>query len=342
MLVGRCLTMLWREAIRITGAKELFAMTDVLPFVRSVIKHEQSQTAQEVDYWWVEYDLVEMFPNIPREEVLQALQWARDELKSRLTYRGGVRFYLSKSGHRKLDNMRVGARDSFWCFTFEDVMHYMTWDLNFNMCFLALSSIFTQVTGTAIGSSCSAQVASLVLIFRERTQTLPSVLENTLWSRYRDNFLVLLALPKGKDRDVEVHKIFEAFQQLTAIYVTVEQVGREIDFLECTLRHPLGSCPIAVRDLLSMQSKSTPCQVRKMLSALALTTPGPLVPMVPNDVQKSQHLRLTPEAVQSNLKNYSALYQAMECPRAWWEPTFRKCCLKWGLPVGDEREVGQG
>ena len=342
VLVGRCLTMLWREAIRVTGAKELFAMTDVLPFVRSVIKNEQSQREQDVDYWWVEYDLVEMFPNIPREEVLQALQWARDELKSRLTYRGGVRFYLSKSGRRKLDNMRVGARDSFWCFAFDDVMHYMTWDLNFNTCFLALSSVFTQVIGTAIGSSCSAQVASLVLIFRERTQTLPSVLENTLWSRYRDNFLVLLALPQGKDKEVQVHRIFEAFRQLTAMNVTVEQVGREIDFLECTLRNPLGSCPIAVRDLLSMQSKSTPCQVRKMLSALAPSTQGALVSMVPNAVKKSQHLRLTPEAVRSNLKNYSALYQAMEYPRAWWEPTFRKCCLKWGLLVGDEREVGQG
>ena len=69
---------------------------------------------------------------------------------------------------------------------------------------------------------------------------------------------------------------------------------------------------------------------------------GALVSMVPNDVKQSQHLRLTPEAVQSNLKNYLALYQAMEYPRARWEPTFRKCCLKWGLLVGDEREVGQG
>ena len=207
---------------------------------------------------------------------------------------------------------------------------------------MALSSIFTQVTGTAIGSSCSAQVASLVLIFRESTQTLPSVLENTLWSRYRDNFLVLLALPQRQDREVQVHKIFEAFHQLAAMNVTVEHVGKEIDFLECTLRHPLDTCPIAVRDLLSMESKSTPCQVRKMLSALAPNTQGALVSMAPNDVKKSQHLRLTPEAVKSNLKNYSELYQAMEYPHAWWEPTFRKCCLKWGLPVGDERKVGQG
>ena len=33
ILVGRCLTMLWREIIKVSGAKELFAMSDILPFV---------------------------------------------------------------------------------------------------------------------------------------------------------------------------------------------------------------------------------------------------------------------------------------------------------------------
>ena len=155
ILVGRCLTMLWREIIRVSRAKELFAMTDILPFVRSVIQSEKSQTTQGLTYWWAEYDLVEMFPNIPREEALTAWQWVRDQPKESITYRGGVRFYLAKSGRRKLD-MRVGTRDSYWCLTFDDIMHYMCWDLNFNTCFLALSSVLTQVTGTATGSSCSA------------------------------------------------------------------------------------------------------------------------------------------------------------------------------------------
>ena len=257
-----------------------------------------------------------MFPNIPREEVLTALQWVRDQLKENITYRGGVRFYLAKSGRRKLDNMRVGARDSYRSFTFEDILHYMCWDLNFNTCFLALSSVNTQVTGTAIGSSCSAQVASLVLIFRERTAALPSMLENTLWARYRDNFPVLLGLSQKQDRDVELQRMFEAFQQLTGMGVTLEQVGASIDFLECTLSHPLGDCPIAVRNLMSCESKSTPCQLRKMLSPLAPNAQGALVSMILNDVKKSQHLRLTHQAVLSNLQTYRQLYTAMRYPRA--------------------------
>ena len=221
----------------------------------------------------------------------------RNTLKEQLTYRGGIWFYLSKSGRRELDSMRVGARDSFTCFTFEDVLHYMSRDLKFITCFPDLSSVFTQVTTTAIGSSCSAQVASLVLFFRERTRTLPAVLENMLWAGYRDNFLVLLGLSQGQYRDVEIQKTFEAFQQLTGMGVTLEQVDTEINFLECTLRDPLGDCPIAVRDLMSKESKSTLCQIRKILSPVAPNTQGALISMVPNDVKKSQHLKLTPSTV---------------------------------------------
>ena len=136
------------------------------------------------------------------------LRWVRDEVKKKLTHRGGIRFYISKSGRRKLDNMRFGSRDSYYWFTFEDVLHYMTRDFNLNTCFLAMSSVFTQVTATAIGISCSAQVPSIVLIFRERTRALPSMLAHTLWVRYRYNFLVMLALPGGSERDVGIEKMF--------------------------------------------------------------------------------------------------------------------------------------
>ena len=38
VLTGRCLTPLWREVIKATGAKELFAMNDILVFPRSVVQ----------------------------------------------------------------------------------------------------------------------------------------------------------------------------------------------------------------------------------------------------------------------------------------------------------------
>ena len=75
-----------------------------------------------------------------------------------------------------------------------------------------------------------------------------------------------------------------------------------------------------------------------MLSPLAPNTQGALISMVPNDVKKSQHLKLTPSAVTSNLQTYTKLYGAMQYPRAWWEPTFRKCFLKWGLPLASDTD----
>ena len=81
IITGRCLTMLWQEIIKVLNPRELFAMADILPFVRSAIKQEEPHGQDGKTYWWAEYDLVEMFPNIPRAEVLTALRWVHDQLK---------------------------------------------------------------------------------------------------------------------------------------------------------------------------------------------------------------------------------------------------------------------
>ena len=40
------------------------------------------------------------------------------------------------------------------------------------------------------------------------------MLENMLWATYRDNFLVLLGLSQGKDRDVEIHTVLKQHESL--------------------------------------------------------------------------------------------------------------------------------
>ena len=64
---------------------------------------------------------------------------------------------------------------------------------------------------------------------------------------------------------------------------------------------------MAVRDMMSTESKSTLCELRTMLNPLAPNAKGALVSMVPNGVKKSQHLRLTPTAVLSNLHTFLQL-----------------------------------
>ena len=52
--------------------------------------------------------------------------------------------------------------------------------------------------------------------------------------------MVLLALSETDDKSVQLEKMFDAFKQLTGMEVALEQVADEIEFLDCTLRNPLG------------------------------------------------------------------------------------------------------
>ena len=81
-----------------------------------------------------------------------------------------------------------------------------------------------------------------MLIFRECTKTLPSILD-TLWVRYRDDLMVLLALSETYNKSVQLEKMFDAFKQLTGMEVALGQVADEIEFPDCTLRNPLGRLP---------------------------------------------------------------------------------------------------
>ena len=69
-----------------------------------------------------------MFPEIHREDLLPALSWIHEQVVQRKTTRGGLRFFISKDGNRKLDNCSRGARDAFHMFTFSDVIHYVLFE----------------------------------------------------------------------------------------------------------------------------------------------------------------------------------------------------------------------
>ena len=107
-------------------------------------------------------DVKEMFPEIPRSDIIPALVWIHHQLKEKKKTRGLVEFYLAKDGNRKMDNTAHGSKDFFYKFTFHDVVHYMVFELHLNDIFVSLSSVMLQNTGIPIGGSTSAQAASLV------------------------------------------------------------------------------------------------------------------------------------------------------------------------------------
>ena len=70
-----------------------------------------------------------MFPEIPRSDIIPALVWIHDQLKLKKKTRGPVEFYIAKDGDKQTDNTFHGSRDFFYKFTFQDIVHYMLFEL---------------------------------------------------------------------------------------------------------------------------------------------------------------------------------------------------------------------
>ena len=48
---------------------------------------------------WTEMDVKEMFPEIPRSDIIRTLVWIHDQLKLTKKTRGPVEFYIAKDGN---------------------------------------------------------------------------------------------------------------------------------------------------------------------------------------------------------------------------------------------------
>ena len=67
--LGRCLTLLWKFVCSRPGALESVSMEQLLGFVNGLSGQRVPTSAE-----WLELDLVEMFPNIPRDKILVAVK----------------------------------------------------------------------------------------------------------------------------------------------------------------------------------------------------------------------------------------------------------------------------
>ena len=336
-LMGRCLSLLWKEAVTVLNSNEIVAMGDILHPLKKWLSN-LSEPPPQSQYQWVEFDIKEMFPEIHRTDLLPALSWIHEQLVKNKTTRGTLRFFISKDGNRKLDNCSRGARTSFHCFTFSDVVRYVLFDTFVSDCFLNLSSVLSQNTGIPIGGSCSAQLASLVLIFREKTTPLGHTLNQSKWLRYRDNFLFLLALPRDQSQsDHTLEQVRQDLKGLTGMEITLEQCGLQMRFLECMLQNPLGPHPLSLPDFVHCVSESTPPQLEKLMDPEAPGTASMLRSLVPSWVKKAAHYRLSRATARLNLTFLRHLFVEKRYPSHMWQPLLRKGALVWGLDLFDSR-----
>ena len=252
--------------------------------------------------------------------------------KKKKKTRGTLQFFVSRDGNRKLDNCSRGARDAFHAFTFSDVVHYVLFDTFVGDCFLNLSSVISQNTGIPIGGPCSAQLASLVLIFREKSQVLQGSLKGGCWLRYRDNFLFLRAMPFDKcASDQVLENIRVDLKKLTGMDITVEQDRCSLRFLECMLSDPMGKHPLSLPDFLHCLSDPTPPQVEKLMDPTAPGFAAMLRSLVPSWVKKAAHYRLSRQTAERNLNFLQQLLTQKAYPTSTWKPLLRKGARAWGL-----------
>jgi hypothetical protein len=276
-------------------------------------------------------DVKEMFPEIPRSDIIPALVWIHDQLKEKKKTRGPVEFYLAKDGNRKMDNTAHGSKDIFYKFTFHDVVHYMVFELHLNDIFVSLSSVMSQNTGIPIGGSTSAQAASLVLIYRELRGDLPAELNDLMWLRYRDNFLILHQ-PTTHDfsLDLWTTTVQQGFATMTDMEITIEQQGQQLTFLECELNSPCGPIPLSLPNYAEQPMQgSSPPRWKKMLDATAPNAQCMLQSWIPSVIKKCLHYWITPETKRLNLQRVLSLLYRKDMPKQWWTGNLRKGLNKW-------------
>ena len=324
--IGWCLTLLWKFAASLPSSIEIISMEEVKSFVDKLPKGESPNG------FWGELDLVEMFPNIPREKVIKATTFFWETLCKKngwLPRRSG--FMIHKGGLRTLDKLSPNSTDGdFSFFRFNDVLAFLQWELLFNDRFVHFSSILKQTTGTAIGGTCSAQAASLTMLFLEQTlpkDTLPPLL------RYRDNYLVYIQDPLDPSTP-SLCELSQTLHRAIGMEVTVEGEGRKLNFLESCLcfdekNRPTVSTRTHIFD--GKPGDSTPPAHRKMLDAHSPNCPSMLESYVPNVIKKSSLYRDAPTGFAHNVCNAVSLFNKKEYPQAWWKRTLLSKASKIGL-----------
>ena len=238
---------------------------------------------------------------------------------------------IHKGGLRALDKISPNSTDGYFSsFRFNDVLAFLQWELLFNDRFVHFSSILKQTTGTAIGGTCSAQAASLTMLFLEQTlpkDTLPPLL------RYRDNYLVYIQDPLDPSTP-SLCELSQTLHRAIGMEVTVEGEGRKLNFLESCLcfdekNRPTVSTRTHIFD--GKPGDSTPPAHRKMLDAHSPNCPSMLESYVPNVIKKSSLYRDAPTGFAHNVCNAVSLFNKKEYPQAWWKRTLLSKASKIGL-----------
>ena len=329
-LMSRCLSVLWKFVTAHHSSIEIMAMHELRGFVEML---RESQAPHSGSFWG-ELDVEEMFPNIPKHLIPTAVRFYWDMMcRAQGKRPSDLVFHIHKSSDKMLDHAAGPSRSqSFHRVPLNDLIAFIHWDLLFNDRLVNFSSIFAQQTGCPMGGSCSAQYASIVLNYLERSvdwTLLPPIV------RYRDNYLVYaspLWSPHPQSFVRSSPSIDSAQQVLTQVKrtiscdstlkLTVEGWGQSMPFLDSEVLISGGLPNIEVKPpvFATAPGDSQPAAHRRLLDCQSPNSQRMLLSLVPNLVKKCAWYRFDTCSFIQNVRKVSSLLIRKGYPSTWWRP----------------------
>ena len=316
-LMSRCLSVLWKFVTTHQSSIEIMAMHELRGFVE---KLHESQPPHG-DSFLGELDVEEMFPNNPKHLILTSVQFYWN-MMCRAQHRrpNDMVVHIHKSGDKSLDHAAAPSRSqSYHKVALNDLIAFVRWDLLFNDRLVNFSSVFSHQTSCPTGGCCSAQYASIVLNYLERSvdwSLLPPIV------RYRDNYLVYVsplwsppapffvrARPNMDSAEQFLTQVKRTISRDSTLKLTVEGWGRSMPFLESQVLVSVGVPNIEVKPPVfeTAQGDSQPAAHKRLLDCHSPNTQTMLLSLVPNLVKKCTWYRFDTCSFIQNIRKVSSL-----------------------------------
>ena len=281
-----------------------------------------------------EFDVEDCFLNTPRGLAIPALRFWLDFCFHRR--RGTQYFAISKDGKAQ-DHIGRPCSLHYWEISSSAVLAAVEWELSCNSLFEVVGEngqmiVLQQDKGLPIGGHLSAALVELVALFREYTVQWPTVLNDKLSMRYRDNFFVGMPL---LDSAFSMQAVAEDLSALLAMPTKPVSVDTSIRCLETRL---LFSAEEPVRCLLAFRTDAD----RQGESGDVNSWPmpdDPRTPMLLPGLLAGLAAKLRFYTA-SNVGGYTATVRRMYAfvrqrgyPRKFWMRPFALALLRCGVPV---------
>ena len=333
-----------------------------IPRIAHGLAHQQNQMTFVVDavvrgttrriaqQRW-ELDVVEMFPRLDRQKVLDALKAIHTLVGEARKVRGKNRqcCFALHQHDGKLDTMGKGSARHFTNVTFAEVLAYVEYELFSNDIFVAGTRVLRQRRGVAIGGTCSAQLACLYCMYQEHDwykEGFASYADRIrAWMhprsvplfpfRFRDN---IVGVAWG---GVQLSAIHRYFSEVYGLELQMEGQGDALPSLEARLSLCSKTGTMGLR--LKRRAEGPTDEYRSIIryvdwySTNAKTVLKSLVPAL---VGKCIYYAMSQTDVAVNVRGLMRELLRKGYPDAWWMPMLRYGLRRRG--VGPTRQSGEG